>query len=47
MVGVRLQPDLLDRIDAERANLSPRPSRPEMIRLAVADWLRGRGHLKP
>lgn len=33
LVGVRLQPDLLDWLDAERAKLDPEPSRPEMIRV--------------
>lgn len=32
LVGVRLQPDLLAWLDAERAKLDPAPSRPEMIR---------------
>lgn len=32
-IGVRLQPDLLAWVDAERAKIEPEPSRPEMIRL--------------
>lgn len=32
LVGVRLQPDLLAWVDAERAKLDPEPSRPEFIR---------------
>lgn len=32
LIGVRLQPDLLAWLDAERAKLVPEPSRPEMIR---------------
>lgn len=31
-VGVRLQPDLIAWVDAERAKLDPEPSRPEFIR---------------
>lgn len=31
-VGVRLQPDLLDWLDAECAKQDDQPSRPEMIR---------------
>jgi hypothetical protein len=34
-VGIRLQPDLLDWIDAERAKLDPEPSRPEFIRQII------------
>lgn len=34
---VRLQPDLLDWLDAERAKLDPEPSRPEMIRIFLAE----------
>lgn len=32
---VRLQPDLLAWLDAERAKLDPEPSRPEMIRSII------------
>lgn len=32
MIGVRLQPDLLDWLDSERAKQDDQPSRPEMIR---------------
>lgn len=34
---VRLQPDQLDWLDAERAKLDPVPSRPEMIRIFLAE----------
>lgn len=34
-VMVRLQPDLLAWLDAERAKLDPEPSRPEMIRSII------------
>lgn len=34
-VGVRLQPDLLAWLDAERAKLDPEPSRPEFIRQTI------------
>lgn len=34
-ITVRLAPDLLGWLDAERAKLDPVPSRPEMIRLCI------------
>ncbi|MFV0410295.1 MAG: ribbon-helix-helix protein, CopG family [Paracoccus sp. (in: a-proteobacteria)] len=37
MVGVRLQPDLLDWLDAERAKQADEPSRPEMIRRVLEE----------
>jgi hypothetical protein len=37
LVGVRLQPDLLAWVDAERAKLDPEPSRPEFIRQVLED----------
>lgn len=40
-VLVRLQPDLLAWVDAERAKLEPEPSRPEFIR-QIIDAKRGR-----
>jgi metal-responsive CopG/Arc/MetJ family transcriptional regulator len=39
MVGVRLQPALLDRLDAYRETLSDAPSRPEAIRSMVEAML--------
>lgn len=36
-IMVRLQPDLLDWLDAERAKLDPQPSRPEMIRIYLEE----------
>ncbi len=36
MIGVRLQPDLLALLDAERARHDPEPSRPEMVRRLLA-----------
>ncbi|MTH77569.1 hypothetical protein GL286_07510 [Paracoccus aestuariivivens] len=36
-VLVRLHPDLLDWLDAEREKLDPQPSRPEMIRLFLEE----------
>lgn len=32
LIGVRLQPDLLAWVDAERAKIEPEPTRPEFIR---------------
>lgn len=34
---VRLQPDLLTWLDAEREKLDPAPSRPEMVRKILAE----------
>jgi hypothetical protein len=34
-VGVRLQPELIAWVDAERAKLDPEPSRPEFIRQLI------------
>lgn len=39
LVGVRLQPDLLERLDAYRATLPDSPSRPETIRSMVEAML--------
>lgn len=35
LIGVRLQPDLLAWVDAERAKIEPEPSRPEFIRRLI------------
>lgn len=37
LIGVRLQPDLLAWVDAERAKLDPMPSRPEFIRVLIEE----------
>lgn len=37
LIGVRLQPDLLAWVDAERAKLEPEPSRPEFIRQLIEE----------
>ncbi|AYF02623.1 hypothetical protein PY32053_03038 [Paracoccus yeei] len=42
LVGVRIEPDLLAWLDAERAKLDPVPSRPEMVRQILAEKQRGR-----
>ncbi|AUH34640.1 hypothetical protein CUV01_15735 [Paracoccus tegillarcae] len=36
-VLVRLQPDMLDWLDSERAKLDDQPSRPEMIRRVLSE----------
>ena len=36
-VLVRLQPDLLSWLDAERAKLDPQPTRPEMMRIYLEE----------
>lgn len=44
-VQVRLQPDQLAPLDAWIADQpDPKPSRPEAIRFALADWLTGQGY---
>lgn len=35
LIGVRLQPDLLAWVDAERAKIEPEPTRPEFIRQLI------------
>lgn len=37
LIGVRIQPDALEWLDAERAKLDPQPSRPEMIRIFLEE----------
>lgn len=39
---VRLQPDVLEWLDAERAKLDPEPTRPEMVRRVLDQY---KGHL--
>lgn len=47
LVGVRLQPDLLQALDAYVASQDPdSPSRPDAVRAALRDWLTERGFLK-
>lgn len=41
LVGVRVQPELLDWLDAERAKLAPEPSRPEFIRQLIESIKQG------
>lgn len=45
-VQVRLQPELEQAVDAAIAAApDPKPTRPELIRRALAAWLRGEGFL--
>lgn len=37
LIGVRLQPDLLAWLDAERAKQDDQPSRPEMVRRVLEE----------
>lgn len=37
LIGVRLQPDMLDWLDSERAKQDDQPSRPEMIRRVLEE----------
>lgn len=41
-IGVRLQPDALAWLDAEREKIDPIPSRPEMVRLILSQ-AKGKG----
>ena len=45
LVGVRLQPDLLDALDRSIVERSGKLSRPEAIRSILNDWLVGQGLL--
>lgn len=38
-INLRLPPDMLARLDVERAKHDPEPSRPEMIRLLLEERL--------
>lgn len=42
-VTVRIPPDLLAWLDAERAKLDPEPTRPELIRQLIEEARRGNG----
>lgn len=47
LIGVRLPPDLIEAIDvAIEAQPEPKPSRPEMIRRALGEWLQTKGYPK-
>lgn len=41
LVGVRIEPELLAWVDAEREKLDPVPSRPEFIRMTLEDKRHG------
>ncbi|WP_349371772.1 hypothetical protein [Salinarimonas sp.] len=46
-VNVRMARDMIEAVDAAaEAQPEPKPGRPEMVRRALAEWLRGRGFLK-
>lgn len=45
MLGVRLHDDLLKPLDAVIGDEPDMPSRPEMIRRIIKEWLIGRGYL--
>lgn len=38
-INLRLPPEMLAWLDAERAKLDPEPSRPEFVRRALNEWL--------
>jgi hypothetical protein len=43
---VRMTHEILIAIDAVRRDISRIPSRPEIVRLAVSDWLKMKGYLQ-
>jgi hypothetical protein len=45
-VTVRFSPELMAALDAARADMKIEPSHPEIVRFAVATWLRTEGYLK-
>lgn len=45
-VGVRMEPELTEGLDAFSADEPDNPSRSEAIRRIIRDWLRQRGYLK-
>lgn len=46
MIGLRAPPDFTKALDKASAQESDRPSRSEMIRRIVTDWLKAKGYLK-
>lgn len=44
---VRLPADLMAAIDDARRKADKIPTRPEMVRIAVGDWAKRNGFLKP
>ena len=46
LVGVRLQPDLLEALDRYIAEEKPDTSRPEALRVAFTDWAKRNGYIK-
>jgi len=45
-VTVRLSPEVLSALDAARAAMEIEPSRPDVLRAALLEWLRARGRIK-
>jgi metal-responsive CopG/Arc/MetJ family transcriptional regulator len=46
LIGIRLQPDLLDALDADIESTDCDMSRPEAVRRILAEWLEQRGLLR-
>jgi len=46
LIGVRLQPDLLEALDRYIAEEKPDTSRPEALRVAFTDWAKRNGYIK-
>jgi hypothetical protein len=45
-ITVRVHATVLQAIEAARRDLETIPSRPELVRIAVTEWLREKGYLK-
>jgi len=43
---VRLPPRLMTAVDDARRDIATIPSRPDIVRLALAEWLKLKGYLK-
>lgn len=46
LVGVRLQPNLLEALDRYIAEQKPEATRPEALRVAFIDWAKRNGYIK-
>ena len=47
LLRFRTDREIIDGIDAAAGDESDNPSRPEMLRRIVRDWLTGHGYLEP
>lgn len=47
LIGVRLQPDMLDWLDAKRAALDPELTRPQMMRRVLEEVMKSEAPIEP